>query len=116
MYGQHGSFNPDFFYSFFARFFFNVSFKLSNPKVPATKEDSKIISLALLIVVSLSKASNVMKMDIVNPIPPKSPTPKIAFQFKSFGSLQNPNFTAKNEKTKIPIGLPTMSPRAMPKL
>ncbi len=49
--------NPDFFYSLFAGFFFNVSFKLSNPKVPATKEDSKIISLAILIVVSLSKNS-----------------------------------------------------------
>ena len=95
---------------------FKIPFKTKKPKSPAINEEIKIINFELFIIVSLSKASKVIKIDIVNPIPPKSPTPKIAFQFKSFGSLQNPNFTAKNEKTKIPIGLPTMSPRAMPKL
>ena len=57
-----------------------------------------------------------MKMDIVNPIPLKKSNTKIAFQFKSFGSLQNPNLPLKMKRQKIPIGLPTMSPRAMPKL
>ena len=67
-------------------------------------------------IVSLSKANKVTKIDIVNPIPAKSPTPKIAFQFKSVGSLQIPNVTAKNVNRKIPKGLPTISPSAIPKL
>jgi hypothetical protein len=66
--------------------------------------------------VSLSKARRVIKIDIVNPIPPKKPTPKIDFQFRSPGSLQSPNVTAKNVNRKIPNGLPTISPTAIPKL
>ena len=66
--------------------------------------------------VSLSKASKEMKMDIVNPMPAKSPTPKIDFQFKSDGSLQSPKVTAKSAKRKIPKGLPIISPSAIPKL
>ena len=42
-----------------------------------------------------SKANNVMNMDMVNPMPPKKPTPTIDFQFKSLGSLQIPKVTAK---------------------
>ena len=67
-------------------------------------------------IVSLSNASKVTKIDIVNPIPPNRPTPKIDFQFKSVGSLQSPNRTAKNVKRKIPKGLPIISPSAIPKL
>lgn len=67
-------------------------------------------------IVSLSNASSVMKIDIVNPIPAKSPTPKIDFQFRSAGSLQTPKVTAKNESKKIPKGLPIINPSAMPKL
>ena len=67
-------------------------------------------------IVSLSNASSVMKIDIVNPIPAKSHTPKIDFQFRSVGSLHSPNETAKNVKRKIPNGLPTISPSAIPKL
>jgi hypothetical protein len=33
--------------------------------------------------------SKVMKMDIVNPIPPKNPTPITVFQFISEGSLNS---------------------------
>ena len=67
-------------------------------------------------IVSLSNASKVTKMDIVKPIPAKSPTPKIDFQFRSVGNLQSPKVTAKNVIIKIPIGLPTISPSAIPKL
>ena len=42
-------------------------------------------------IVSLSNASKVTKIDIVKPIPAKSPTPKIDFQVRSVGSLQIPN-------------------------
>ena len=67
-------------------------------------------------IVSLSNASSVMKIDIVNPIPAKSPTPKIDFQFRSVGSLHSPKVTAKNVKIKIPKGLPIISPSEIPKL
>ena len=53
-------------------------------------------------------------MDIVNPIPPNIPAPKIFFHFKSLGSLQIPIVTAKKEKRKIPNGLPTTSPSIIP--
>ena len=62
------------------------------------------------------KYVRVTKIDIVKPIPAKSPTPKIDFQFKSDGSLQSPKVTAKSAKRKIPKGLPTIRPSAIPKL
>ena len=73
-------------------------------------------SLALLIIASLLNASKVINMDMVKPIPPKKPTPNIEVQVRSFGSLQNLNVTAKNVNKKMPNGLPTMSPSAMPVL
>ena len=54
-----------------------------------------------------------MNIDIVNPMPPKHPTPKMAFQRNPFGSLQRPNFTAKKAKIKIPKGFPIISPSAI---
>ena len=100
----------------FYRFLFSVSFKLINPIVPAIKEESRMMNFALLITVTSSKAKRVTKMDIVKPIPPKNPTPNMDFQCKSRGSLQIPNFTANKLSVKIPIGLPTMSPNAIPML
>lgn len=94
----------------------SVIFKKKYPIVPAINDDIRITNLELFMTVSLSKASKEMKMDIVNPMPAKSPTPKIDFQFRSVGSLQSPNETAKNVKRKIPNGLPTISPSAIPKL
>ena len=66
--------------------------------------------------VESSKANKVTKIDIVKPIPPKNPTPIIDFQFKSLGSSQIPDFTAKKLRVKIPRGFPTMSPNAIPML
>ena len=63
-----------------------------------------------------SKANNVMNMDMVNPMPPKKPTPIIDFQFKSCGSLQTPKVTAKKLNRTIPMGLPIISPKEIPKL
>ena len=57
-----------------------------------------------------------MKIDIVKPMPAKSPTPKILFQLRSVGSLQSPKVTTKSVNRKIPNGLPTISPTAIPKL
>lgn len=76
-------------------FAFNENFKVTKPRLPANNEDIKMISFALFIINSLSKANNVIKIDIVKPIPPKSPTPNIDFQFNSEGNLQNPKVTAK---------------------
>ena len=95
---------------------FNVNFKPTNPMSPVINDEIKITNFALLIMVSLSKARSVIKIDIVNPMPPKNPTPIIDFQFKSSGSLQSPNETAKNVNRKMPSGFPTISPAAIPKL
>lgn len=81
---------------------FKIPFKTKKPKSPAINEEIKIINFELFIIVSLSKASKVTKIDIVKPIPAKSPTPKIDFQFKSDGSLQSPKVTAKSAKEKYP--------------
>ena len=84
------------FFSFVTSF--KVFFKKRKPTKPAIKEESKIMNFALLIIVLSSKASKVMKIDIVNPIPPRNPTPITVFQVKSAGSLQNPAETAKKLK------------------
>lgn len=98
------------------RFLFKVNFKLKKPIIPAVNEESRMMNFALLIIVASSKANKVTKIDIVKPIPPKKPTPIIDFQFKSPGSWQIPNFTAKKLRAKIPRGFPTMSPKAIPML
>lgn len=64
-----------------------VILKATKPKIPATKDDNKITNFELLTIVRSSKASSVIKIDIVKPIPAKNPTPKIDFQLISEGSL-----------------------------
>lgn len=76
-------------------FFFSVNFKAKNPMTPATNEESKITSFALLIITASSNASKVINIDMVNPIPPKNPTAKMDFQFNSAGNLQSLRVTAK---------------------
>ena len=61
--------------------FFNVILNVRKPKIPAVNEEIKITNFELLIIISLSNASKVTKIDIVNPIPAKRPTPKMDFQF-----------------------------------
>ena len=100
----------------FYRFLFSVYFKLTNPIIPAIKEESRMMNFALLITVTSSKAKRVTKMDIVKPIPPKNPTPNMDFQCKSLGSLQIPNFTTNKLNAKIPIGFPTIRPTTIPRL
>ena len=79
-------------------------------------EEIKIMNFALLIIVASSNANKVTKIDMVKPIPPKNPMPRIDFQFKFVGSLQNPIFTANKLRVNIPMGFPTISPKAIPKL
>lgn len=82
----------------------NLNFKITNPITPETKEANKIINLALLMISWFLNANNVMKIDMVKPIPPKTPAPKILFQFNSLLSLHQPIFTATKQKRKIPKG------------
>lgn len=72
--------------------------------------------LEKLIISGELKAKSVMKIDIVKPIPPKNPAPKIVLQFKSFGNVQRLNEIPKNENKTIPKGLPITNPKIIPRL
>jgi len=95
---------------------FEKNFKIKKPPSPAVSDEKRMTILALLIMVASSKASRVIKIDMVKPMPANKPTPTIDFQFKSGGSLQSFTLTAKNVSRKMPSGLPTTSPRAIPRL
>ena len=77
------------------RFFFKTDFKNNRPKIPAINDETKIMILELSMCSLSEKARSVIKIDMVNPIPPKNPTPIMAFQLMSSGRLQTFNFTAK---------------------
>ncbi len=53
-------------------------------------------------------------MDIVKPIPPSIPAPKIVDHFKSRGKVQIPKLTARNENNQIPNGLPITNQAMIP--
>ena len=63
-----------------------------------------------------SKASNVMKMDMVKPMPPKNPAPTICLQEISLDNWDRRVFTAKKPARKMPNGLPKNKPAKTPKL
>ncbi len=63
---------------------------------------------------SLGKASKVIKMDMVKPIPPNIPAPIMSFQRNSLGKEQMPRLTAKNENNQIPKGFPITKPAIIP--
>jgi len=98
-------------YTIFEPFF---TLKDKNPIIPDNKDATRIINLALFITVTLSKANNVMKIDIVNPIPAKKPTPIIFFQFKSSGNCVILNFTIKKVNNTMPNGFPITNPKIIP--
>ena len=64
------------------------------PIIAAMKEAIKMAILEFTISESVSNAKSVIKMDIVNPIPPNIPAQKMFFHCKPFG------------KTPIPISTP----------
>lgn len=84
------------------------------PNNPAMKEASKIAILEKVITSGSSKASKVIKIDIVNPIPPSIPAPITYDHFRSFGSVQTPNVTPKRANKVIPNGFPTTKPIIIP--
>ena len=57
-----------------------------------------------------------MKIDMVKPMPPRSPAPKICVQFRSEGSLEIPSKTAMKTNNVIPSGLPMTKPVNTPRL
>ena len=79
-------------------------------------EARSIAILAVEIILASAKARRVMKIDIVNPMPPNKPAPKIVFHFKSAGRVQIPALTPRTEKRTIPRGLPTTKPKKIPRL
>ncbi len=93
------------------------SFSHRKPIVPAVNEASKIAIFEAFIVSKFpTKAKFVIKIDIVKPMPPKSPAPKTCHQFKSSGNLQMPIATATKLSSVMPKGLPKTKPPMMPKL
>lgn len=86
------------------------------PKIAATVDEAKMTNLVLFIIFTSSNASNVIKMDIVNPIPANVPTPKMCFQFKSLGIVHKLSLVDRYVNNKIPKGLPSTSPKNIPKL
>ena len=88
--------------------------KAKIPSIPAARDEIKIISFELSIVLESLKANKVTKIDMVNPIPPRKETDINCFQFDPLGSLQIPIFMKMNVNSVIPIGLPRTSPRKIP--
>lgn len=95
-------------------FSLSISFRMMNPAIPETREAMSIAIFEILIKTGSVKARSVMKMDIVNPIPPSNPAPSITLHFKPCGSSERPAATAMNENRRIPRGLPATSPAIMP--
>ena len=62
----------------------------------------------------LAKARLAMKSDMVKPMPPSMPTPRIWRQFTPLGSAANRVRTASQAKETMPIGLPSASPQMIP--
>jgi len=93
-----------------------VSFSHRKPNVPDKKEAIKMAIFEKIITSSPSflKANRVIKIDIVNPIPPNIPAPNMFFHFKSLGNLLMPKLTARKENSKIPSGFPTTRPKIIP--
>src|SRR5690606_8586364 len=88
----------------------------TNPTRPETNDPIMIENFASDIIrCSPEKDRIAIKIDMVKPIPPKIPTPKICFHCALEGILQTPSFTEIQENNVIPIGLPTNNPRIIPK-
>lgn len=85
-----------------------------NPILPASNEATSIAILEVSIISVVSKASSVIKIDMVKPMPPKKPAPRMFFHFRSFGKTQSPKAVPRNEKSQIPRGLPITKPEIIP--
>ena len=80
----------------------------------AIAEATMIAILHCSIISFVSKASIVMKMLIVKPIPANILTAPICFQVSPLGSLQSPKMHDRRLNSKIPNGFPITSPVIIP--
>ena len=81
---------------------------------PANAEASRMESLAVASMSGSTKASEAMKMDMVKPMPAKTPVLIMCCQLAPWGKEAMPERTANQQASVIPIGLPTTSPKTMP--
>ena len=87
------------------------------PSKAATSEASSIaIFEAVMIAGSAEKARLVINIDIVKPMPPSSPAPKMCDHCTSGGKRHIPTATAAKQSIMTPRGLPAINPAAMPML
>jgi hypothetical protein len=85
--------------------------------MPATSEAARIaIFDALMVSGAPVNARLVMKIDIVEPMPPSRPAPRTWRHARSSGRRHRPSVTAAHVNRKIPTGLPTTRPSMMPML
>ena len=89
---------------------------LSNiyPKAPASIEAVRIANLAASCNSCSLKESKEIKIDMVKPIPPNSPTPIMCIQRLACGKVLIFSLTAIKEKRLIPMSLPKISPKTTP--
>ena len=87
------------------------------PVAPAIREAIRIaIFEAFVVSIFPINARLAMKIDIVNPTPPRIPAPEICRQFKSDGKRHMPLATATKHRSVTPKGLPRIKPAMMPTL
>ena len=82
--------------------------------MPAINDPKMTASLEVFIVTGSEKASKVINIDIVNPIPANKPIPNKCFFFMSSGIVHNPSAAPRRDTANIPIGLPSNKPRIIP--
>ena len=90
--------------------------KIIKPTAPATSELIKMLIFELWTILGSPKASKVMKMDMVNPMPPKKPAPIMCFQVRSAGNWDKPTLTASRLNSDMPSDFPANRPAKIPRL
>ena len=95
-------------------FGFNVILSRTKPIIPARREAIKIAIFELFTKSGSSKASRVIKIDMVKPIPAKNPNPITFFQFSSAGKAHTPIAEPAKTNKKIPSGFPNIRPAIIP--
>ncbi len=93
---------------------FFIVIKTDKPIIAANADAIKILNLELFTSEELVKARLLIKMDIVNPMPPRQPIPAIFLQVKPSCKLAKPAFTKIKGIENIPISFPATRPNIMP--
>src|SRR3546814_19842450 len=91
-------------------------FRMKYPINPEIKEAARMEIFASVWNSGSENASKDIKMDMVNPIPPRKQTPHILPQVTLDGRVASPSRTARYDKPTIPIICPPTRPAIMPAL